>query len=222
MAKGTGKKQAGARSSGKGEGRMLPIFATVVLSIVVYSIYTNAVNKTENPPVPTPSLQSVEKNAVRLDWHPTKPFAAYLKARGKPVVLSNSVASTFPRWTISNMAQIAVNDEIWGFYKSETGFFGPYYDESKPLHRLSTIVDTASYDKNTSLPTNQLTEVFTDKKPPPYYALSTNLNDINPELESQLELEELLSLMPSQSSVNIWLGQAGGTTPCHFDGYHNM
>ena len=30
-----------------------------------------------------------------------------------------------------------------------------------------------------------------------------------------------MALRPSRSSVNLWLGRAGGVAPCHYDGYHN-
>jgi hypothetical protein len=46
---------------------------------------------------------------------------------------------------------------------------------------------------------------------------------LGPSAEDALEpLDAFLALNPAQSSVNLWLGQPGATTPCHYDSYHNF
>ena len=56
-----------------------------------------------------------------------------------------------------------------------------------------------------------------------WWAFSGDPSSLNPELELDLmPYSDLISFDPSHVSLNLWMGQKGVVTPCHFDGYHNM
>jgi hypothetical protein len=216
MTKHSGKNRRKSTSSSTFLSKENLVSATmiVLVSIGAYATYINATKKSLNPPVPSPSLQSVEKNIHRVEWLPHKPFASYLDIKGVPVVLRNSVAATFPPWTISDIAKYAKDDPIQGFYRSDSGFFGPYYDPSKPMAVLSTAQDPEAYTTNASLPKSKVTAAMTKaSKSSPYYALSASLSDVSEELEGKLDLKDMIAMMPSHSSVNVWLGAAGVGNP---------
>eukprot|EP00602_Paraphysomonas_sp_CaronLab_P010169 CAMPEP_0185029954 /NCGR_PEP_ID=MMETSP1103-20130426/16600_1 /TAXON_ID=36769 /ORGANISM="Paraphysomonas bandaiensis, Strain Caron Lab Isolate" /LENGTH=385 /DNA_ID=CAMNT_0027564887 /DNA_START=420 /DNA_END=1577 /DNA_ORIENTATION=+ len=89
------------------------------------------------------------------------------------------------------------------------------------MHVLPTIASSVPYEQNVSLFRHEIDTVFR-RNHPPFYSLSADIASVNPLAESSFDLTELVSLMPSRSSVNIWMGTPGSVTPCHFDGYHNM
>ena len=220
MAKGNKRNKSVFPSKLKTRDNIITVAVTFLVAIAAYITYDNALQKELPPPVLSPSKNSAEKNIPRIEWLPEKKFASFLEMKGSPVILRNSVATTFPKWTIAQIADLAQFDPLSGFYQSDTGFFGPYYDPTKPMHKLSSVQQPLSYLENVSLSKDEIVEAFS--KQSPIYALSASLADINRELEDMLQLEELVALMPARSSVNMWLGSPGGVTPCHFDGYHNM
>lgn len=194
----------------------------ILLALIVTYMTSNNAIKVSDPSASLPSLQTREKNIRRVEWLTDKPFSTFLDIKGVPVVLRNSVAATFPQWTISDIEKHTRNDPMWGFYRSDSGVFGPFYDPSKPMAALSTIRDPETYEKNVSLSKSKIASAMSTANSAPYYALSASMSDIDDGLESKVNIEEIIAMMPSRSSVNLWLGAAGGVTPCHYDGYHNM
>jgi hypothetical protein len=153
-----------------------------------------------------------------------------LKLRNEPLVLLNSKISTeVPRWTPSDIAQLLSTQDISGVFRSNTSaIFGTYYDDNRPMRTLHSVPNSIRYEPNVTLTRAELLKAFPSQTgtgadvSPPYHILSTTLDTVRPQLESQFDLRELLSLNPAKSSVNLWLSSPGSVTPCHFDGYYNM
>jgi hypothetical protein len=71
----------------------------------------------------------------RVGWEPGRPFARALAAAGLPTVLQHSVITTWPaaRWTPEALAA-KLPCTLHGVYRNEANrFFGPYFDEARPL-----------------------------------------------------------------------------------------
>ena len=191
-----------------------------MMALTTYKLFFIPVAPHASSPSRTDPNVDQNKNSVGyVAWTPDAPFAEYLRDGMNPIVLRNSVASGFKRLSISEFAAsvAAVDGKVKGFYrKQDTPYFGPYYDENRPFH--SIINSQQPYEKDVSLAAGEVAAVFQGAGPP-YYHLSV---DPGPELTGQFNITEMLSLYPQKSSVNMWLSMTAATTPCHFDGYHNM
>jgi hypothetical protein len=177
--------------------------------------------------------QARQGAVARVRWSQDKPYADYLRSLNKPVVLINTYESAaVPRYTVDNVAaEILAHQKrisraggakedavISGLFKHSSPIFGPYYDKGRPMHRLKRVQAGARYDVNASLPASDIGRVFRSAGPP-FYALSTDPSQLH---LAGVDLRAMLAVRSNRSSVNVWLGMRGGTTPCHFDGYHNM
>src|SRR3546814_4213789 len=61
-----------------------------------------------------------------------------------------------------------------------------------------------------------------EERPAQFHMLSQHPSSISPLLWPDIQpMEDFISLS-DRYSINVWLGQQGGTTPCHYDGYSNM
>ncbi|CAM9909283.1 unnamed protein product, partial [Ectocarpus fasciculatus] len=146
-------------------------------------------------------------------------FAKSLQSYGEPLVLQNTVAANFTRYTLSDIsAMLGPQDEISSLFKHTTPVFGPYYDSRRPLHQLPSVQGASPYEEAARLPVRDIGRAFSADGPP-YYSLSIRPEELGLPM---FNISEMVSLHPQKSSVNLWLGMKGGTTPCHYDGYHNM
>lgn len=146
-------------------------------------------------------------------------FAKSLASYGKPLVLQNSIGETFPRITIASLtAQLEPEYEIKSFFEHSHHMFGPYYDASRPMHQLPLVRSQSPYKTEVGLKVKDIDSLF-KQKGPPYFSLSINPEELG---IAAFNITEMISLYPQKSSVNLWLGMKDGTTPCHYDGYHNM
>lgn len=126
---------------------------------------------------------------------------------------------------------------VQGIYKQDYNpYFGPYYDIQRPYHQLNTIQRYNFYHSNISLSVRSFYEIFygidtvkeqqssLDSSHPPYYALATDISTLNINNTSWEDINKILALLSTKhrSSINMWFGKYPGTTPCHYDGYHNL
>jgi len=122
-----------------------------------------------------------------------------------------------PSWRPEDLAHI----NLTRVYTSASPRFGPYYDDSRPLARLSP-------RHYRGQPRHSYREIalsgaaFFDSLQHVYYSGEIE-RDLDLPLRAQLaQLEQsLISLRPQRSSVNLWLGRRSTAAPCHYDGYHN-
>jgi hypothetical protein len=198
-----------------------PVIA-IVVAIVAFGVGTKLFLFSVPPP-PLPKLLFTEHQIQRRNFDSkTSSFSSYLDERGLPVVITGSILSQFPRWNVSDVIATTSSDPLYGLYQHSSPIFGPYYDDQRPMHNLSTVHSSTPYNSNASLPLRDVDRIFHQQHPKTFYSFSSALSDLNPSLEQELDLSEMLRLNPAHSSVNLWLGMIGGTTPCHYDGYHNM
>jgi hypothetical protein len=169
-----------------------------------------------------PTVLFREQKIQRRNLDPSLPYSSFLDQKSQPIVITGDILSKFPRWNISDVLAMANTPSLDGFFRHTSPHFGPYYDPKRPMHNLLTIQGKPPYDSNASLPIKNIAKIFQQRAPKIFYSFSNSLDHINPSLEQQLDLSEMLSLNPSHSSVNLWFGMRGGVTPCHYDGYHNM
>lgn len=135
---------------------------------------------------------------------------------------------------LSRFVQGSHLDNIFHHNVNNGQVFGPFFDTTRPLASLTRPINPYKVDGRLSM--KELIRVFGDEfeyscvnetsSPHQHlsgcWAFSGSVMDAIGD-ENMIEpLEELLKLNPSASSVNLWVGQRGVTTPCHFDGYHNM
>jgi hypothetical protein len=102
--------------------------------------------------------------------------------------------------------------------------FGPFYDPARPMHQLDGVKRINPYEENVAL---FLDEVVAKLSQPvgstnEFHMLSQSLSAISPALWADIEPMDDFILYPDRHSVNVWLGQPGATTPCHYDGYSNL
>jgi hypothetical protein len=145
----------------------------------------------------------------------------------------------------------AHHGKLNGVYHQTQGTrFGPFYDPLRPFHVLESVQPRNPYTSNASLSKAEFRDAFvqlpsatlrrndelvlpskprkepnrTSKIHGSCWAYSGAVVDaLGPSAEDALEpLDAFLALNPAQSSVNLWVGQPGATTPCHYDSYHNF
>lgn len=223
----------------------------------------NGLVPSEAPPPPGANVASTDEETFSWPWPervtpvpvvtlrtPHAPSANDLlkKHAGGPVVFRGSVVDTWParhQWTWEFLGAGAMGaTQVHGVYSSHSNHFGPFFDHSRPLAKLSTVRPRNAYRRDSTLTVHTLVDVALGRT-----SVSTALQDecssdgdngacdgtaafvyYSGALDSLgadavravSPLDELLSLNPSKSSVNVWIGQGGVVAPCHYDGYHNL
>lgn len=201
----------------------------IVLSAIVgvigviggYSYLPNMYLKWSTPSK-IPSVLYQEYHISRRNLDPKVSYSTYLDEKSHPVVIVGEILKQFPRWTISDVVAMTNSKRLSGFFRHNSRIFGPYYDDKRPMHNISSIQGKSPYNPNASLPVDKIERIFHQQSPHIFYSYSSSLSEINPSLEQRFDLSEMLKFNPSHSSVNLWMGMRGGVTPCHYDGYHNM
>ena len=145
-----------------------------------------------------------------------------------PVIFKNSLISTWPKYSPSEVLSFIPNGHrIEGVFKHEKNqYFGPQYDKQKPFAQSSLINEVNFYTDNFSLSKDQFLSIFPDiltpkQTTPPYYAFATDISTF-PSIDNLINYSQLIEMMPTRSSINLWISQQDGTTPCHYDGYTNL
>ena len=160
-----------------------------------------------------PSERLPEIRRMRLE----RGLADELKALAvatEPVVLTN--VPNLPPWGPEEVSGVRLT-RVYSQQSSPS--FGPYFDASRPLARVGAVRPRHNYTEETMSGAD-----FFGRAAPPYVYYSGEVErDLTPGFFADLRPLEraLVALRPSHSSVNLWLGRAGGVAPCHYDGYHN-
>lgn len=166
----------------------------------------------------------INRSAVPLwQWQPNLPFAERAAAFARPAVLRNAAPDLWRARRLWNPKYLASQiGKVSGVYENTNRWFGPYFDQRKPLTRLSQRVNP--YKTNLTMSGARLIERIANASSASefiYYSGSVDglgqwaVEDIQP-------LDELISLNPAISSVNAWLGPPNVIAHCHYDGYHNF
>ena len=152
----------------------------------------------------------------------TAAFAEMCGRRGVPLVLRNSIATQWkaaglwtPEYLQSKLTRLS------GVYENDNRWFGPYFDQSKPL--TSSAVRVNNYRTGLTLPSSEFFHRLKNPIQGRYLYFTGGIEQLGIWAENQIEpLDELLSLNPSRSSINVWVGQPHVVAHCHYDGYHNF
>lgn len=176
----------------------------------------------EQPTLAEPHLELTKVEVIT--WDKQREFSDYLSERIAPIVLKNTSVSDWQRWSPTDLQKKSKQKETHGLFRHASNpFFGPFYDEGRPMHTLRSIMPVNDFDRNAKIETASISTFFDNVyEGPPFYALNNDLSTIDSRLEYSMDLEELIKPNPHRSSVNLWLSMPKGVTPCHFDGYRNM
>ena len=164
-----------------------------------------------------PSVRSLDRlpavRRVRLERGLAEELKA-LAAAAEPVVLTD--VPNLPQWGPEEVSGVRLTRV---YSQQSSASFGPYYDASRPLARVGRVQPRHNYTEETM----SGADFFGSVAPPYLYYSGEVERDLTPGFFADLRPLEvaLVALRPSHSSVNLWLGRAGGVAPCHYDGYHN-
>ena len=186
-------------------------------------------------------LKRIPRRRVMTD----APFAELCAEQAIPVVLEGSVTTTWraaSEWTPAKLRE-RMRPTLHGVYTHTSPSFGPYMDLSRPLGADGSVTAADHpnpYISDATVDVKQFWDHLNDPGQPPgvggahgagverryyhYYSGEIDqfdggegwaLHDIDP-------IDELIALMPSRSSINVWIGQRGASAHAHYDGYHNF
>lgn len=150
-------------------------------------------------------------------------FARSCAEAGVPIVLRNSVTTQWRarHWTPEYLEKkLSV---VSGVYENSNRWFGPYFDQHKPL--LSSAKRVNEYTTNLELPAKEFFHRIQhpDNDSGHYIYFTTDIDQLGEWAVNEVDpVEELLSLNPQRSSINVWMGQPHVIAHCHYDGYHNL
>lgn len=153
---------------------------------------------------------------------PTSSFAGMCAKRGVPVVLRNSVVTQWKAaklWTPDYLQ--AKLETLHGVYENDNRWFGPYFDQSKPLN--SSAVRINKYKTDLRLSSEEFFQRVQNPVRGRHLYLTGGIEQLGRWAEEHIQpISELLTLNPSRSSINVWIGQPHVIAHCHYDGYHNF
>ena len=183
-------------------------------------------------PLAAPSRQSVPREwtpyavtgnvSVTRLVSPTASFAGMCAKRGVPVVLRNSVVTQWRAaklWTPDYLqAKLKTLNRV---YENENRWFGPYFDQSKPLNGSAVRVN--KYRTDLRLSSAEFFQHIQNPVRGRHLYLTGGIEQLGSWAEDHIQpFGELLTLNPSRSSINVWIGQPHVIAHCHYDGYHNF
>eukprot|EP00941_MAST-03F_sp_MAST-3F-sp1_P001547 g1547.t1 len=175
-----------------------------------------------------------------IQWDPTRPFADFVKEQNQPIVLRNSIVTTWPatKWSPEHLADLLGHSLVYANRSKNNGIFGPYYAKHRPMHHIEEVrkahlkgdfrdvIEISGKDFFSKLQgkCNKNNDSCGDQRNEWWWYLSQEIEKFGVDLEAQVHpFTELLRIgNTAKTSINIWAGTAGVQTPCHFDGYHNF
>jgi len=158
-----------------------------------------------------------------LNSQPNEPFALKASDLRVPVIIKNSVTSTWPaskKWSPSYLSKKI--SSLKGIYQNNNRWFGPYYDKSKPLAHLNHTRKNF-YHADLILKGERFFQLLEHPKNNSYLYFTGDIDDVGPWVWEDVQpIEELLILNAKHSSINLWMGQPNVIAHCHYDAYHNF
>ena len=153
---------------------------------------------------------------------PKTKFAKECAMGREPIVVRNSVVELWKARKKWNPGYLESKLRILsGIYENDNRWFGPYYDSRKPLTNFSTRANP--YRTNLKLSGKQFFNRIQNPNEGSYLYFTGGIDDLGEWAEGEVQpLQELLTLNPSRSSINVWIGQPHVIAHCHYDGYHNF
>ena len=204
--------------------------STVVLFLISLSVgvfaYVWLSLRGRDVNLPTPNLPTFNITAlvpVQVLSTPNVKFSQSCADAGVPVILKNSIATKWKarEWTPDYLEKKI--RKISGVYENDNRWFGPYFDNHKPLLNFAERIN--KYKTNLKLTSGEFFRRIqsTNSSFESFLYFTGDIDQLGKWAIKEIEpFEELLSLNPSHSSINAWIGQPHVIAHCHYDGYHNF
>lgn len=169
----------------------------------------------------------------RKRWMVDAPFSNWLASRKTPVILTNTIAA---KWrvhsafeTSKGVASRLRNGSLENVYHhpGNNVVFGPFFDPSRPFATFPSVRPRNEYIWNATVSAKDFQHAFDRESPGVvgtyHYVGAVEEALVDGAVEDLFEpMDEFFLLNPKQASLNIWIGQRGAVTPCHYDGYYNL
>ena len=200
----------------------------VALTSVVYCAYRWKSNPKRLTSLPSTGEMISRHKVQNIQWDGMEPFPHLTAKLGLPYIVKGTSIDRWRahnRWNLHHTyLQKSVGNSHVSAYVLEDGTstFGPYFDETKPLFGVDSVSRRHKYAEVSMEFSDFLEHVKRDRPSRKKLYLSQEIERLHL-LERDIQpLEDLLLLNPSHSSINIWMGEKGVVSPCHYDGYHNI
>jgi hypothetical protein len=138
------------------------------------------------------------------------------------------------RWTPATFARGRLLPSTYvlrSVYIHHLPVFGPYWDESRPLSRVSTI-RRANPHREVNLTVTEFFHRITHPQPNTYLYYSGSIETISELLEDLQPFDVMLELdnamrqrypnLQRGQNINVWFGQEGVVAAVHYDAYDNL
>ena len=153
---------------------------------------------------------------------PDLSFVEDVIRKGKPVIIRDSLITKWPaykKWSPEYLAKKQRN--IFGVYENNNKWFGPYYEQDKPMGEFTTKIN--KYKTNVTLTTKDFINQLHKPDPNKYIYYTNNIEELGDwAINDVIPYSELIAPNPAHSSINVWIGQSNVIAHCHYDGYHNF
>ena len=224
------------RTKRKRCGIWLQVLAATLLGFIVYAVLymrssedvdllSEGVSSATGSGNATPILallKAAEQVKAHALFSPKSKFADDCMRRATPIVLRNSATELWParkKWTPEYLESKVKT--LTGIYENTNRWFGPYYDQKKPLSRFSERLNP--YRADLSMAGKDFFSRIQSPRPGKYLYFTGDISQLGEWAVDDIQPQrELLILNPRRSSVNTWIGQPNVVTHCHYDGYHNF
>ncbi len=149
-------------------------------------------------------------------------FVEDVVKKGKPVVIKNSLITKWPAYTKWTPEYLAKKQQTMvGVYENDNIWFGPYYEQDKPMGQLTKKIN--NYKTNVTISTKDFVNQLRNPSPGKYMYYTNSIEELsNWAINDIVPYSELLTPNPAHSSINVWIGQSSVIAHCHYDGYHNF
>ncbi len=191
---------------------------SVLIAAISYVLLNSNSSQTRNE---TTSFNVTATVPVTILSSPSSKFAQSCAEASIPIILKSSISTQWKakQWTPEYLENKMNN--LSGIYENDNRWFGPYFDKKKPLleyaHRIN------DYKTNVQLTSKQFFDRIQKVESNSFLYFTGNIEQLGPWAIDEIRpFDELLTLNPSHSSVNAWIGQPHVIAHCHYDGYHNF
>jgi hypothetical protein len=119
--------------------------------------------------------------------------------------------------------QLKILDKLEGVYRHSTRIFGPYWDPSRPMASMGSIIRKNPHRVLNMTMTKFISKIKATENATDFFYYSTNVNTIGDlllDLHPWKPLE--VNTESSVQNMNIWIGQGSTIAELHYDAYENI
>lgn len=166
----------------------------------------------------------------KVDWSPSRSVMEYIKEHPyEPVIFKMTQAAKWPArklWTPEYLERKFAEESfrLSGAYVHTSPIFGPYFDASKPFN-IDGVRDTMVRVNEHATWSPTSSQFFGGFAGPKWHYYTGKLAELPESLQKEITpIDLVLDLNPraQEENMNIWIGAAGVSAACHYDGYDNI